>query len=89
MWILARNLEEGYFQLWYRGAVRDDLATSVHLPPAQKDCPTPSEACWLRFEAPPVREFWVEIQTKSGTVGWSKRPADFSAHAGCSGPSGD
>lgn len=36
MWILARNLEEGYFQLWYRGAVRDDLATSVHLPPAQR-----------------------------------------------------
>jgi len=23
LWILARDLEEGYFQLWYRGAIRD------------------------------------------------------------------
>ena len=86
MWILARNLEEGYFQLWYRGAIRDDLAKDVDLALAKKDCGTPSEACWLRFEAPSPQEFWVRIETKSGTAGWTKRPADFTASAGCPGP---
>ena len=89
LWILARNLEEGYFQLWYRGAVRDDLAKEVDLALAKKDCRIPSEKCWLRFEAPPVQEFWVEVETKSGTAGWTKRPADFTASAGCPGTSGD
>jgi len=29
MWILARDLEEGYFQLWYWGKVRDDVAVAL------------------------------------------------------------
>jgi hypothetical protein len=79
IWVLARGLEEGYFQLWYRGEVRDDLAAALDgTPPfAQQNCSRPSAKCWLWADKEPRQEHWVRMQRKDGSLGWSDRAEDF------------
>ncbi|HYQ00563.1 MAG TPA: hypothetical protein VER96_17920 [Polyangiaceae bacterium] len=80
IWILARDLEEGYFQLWYRGAIRDDLLDSLGdgLAMAEEHCSICTPECWLRIEQDSPQEHWVRIRRKSGSVGWIKDVKDFS-----------
>jgi len=79
MWILARDLEEGYFQLWYEGRVRDDVAAALGgAPPfTDDDCAKPSPQCWLWIDREPRQEHWVKLRTRTGTLGWSDRAGDF------------
>lgn len=81
LWILARDLEEGYFQLWYQGKVRDDLAVLLEedLPGSEPGCSKPSHACWLWAERSSPQQHWVRIRTKAGTVGWTNRSEHFRA----------
>jgi hypothetical protein len=84
MWILARDLEEGYFQLWHRGELRDDLASELDLELVGRRCEEkPSETCWLWFDGIPEQVFWVRIRKQDGTVGWTRRPTDFIEGGGC------
>jgi hypothetical protein len=75
LWILARDLEEGYFQLWYQGAIRDDLAVSLEEELSQ--CENPSPKCWLWLDKDSPQEHWVRIRRKDATVGWTHRVQDF------------
>jgi hypothetical protein len=75
LWILARDLEEGYFQLWYQGAIRDDLAVSLEEELSQ--CEKPSPKCWLWLDKDSPQEHWVRIRRKDATVGWTHRVQDF------------
>lgn len=75
MWILARDLEEGYFELWYQGEVRDDLAVSLEEELAQ--CAQPSSQCWLWLAKSYPQEHWVRIRRKNGAIGWTRRADDF------------
>jgi hypothetical protein len=79
MWILARGLEEGYFQLWYRGAVRDELAASLgeDLSFAEEHCGNLSPKCWLWIDKDSPQEHWVRMRVKDGTVGWTRQTTDF------------
>jgi len=79
LWILARDLEEGYFQLWYRGRVRDDVADALQdTPPfAQEQCSKPSPKCWLWVDKAPRQEHWVQMRRKDGMIGWTDRARDF------------
>lgn len=84
LWILARDLEEGYFQLWYQGAVRDDLAVLLEedLPGTAPGCSKSSRECWLWAERSTPQQHWVRMRTKRGTVGWTNRPEHFLAVGG-------
>lgn len=75
MWILARDLEEGYFQLWYQGAVRDDLAESLEDDLTR--CAKPSPQCWLSIGKASPQEHWVRLRRKDASVGWTHRAEDF------------
>jgi len=78
-WVLARDLEEGYFQLWYRGQVRDDVAGELaDAPPfGQTHCSKASARCWLRVDKEPRQVHWVHVRKRDGTSGWSDRASDF------------
>jgi len=72
LWILARDMEEGYFILWFEGRTLDDLdVIDFHL--IGKHCGRGSEHCWLRFATERPQESWVRVRTERGVVGWLQR----------------
>ena len=80
MWILARGLEEGYLELWYRGRLRDEIANDIEseLASAGERCSNRSpEECWLWIDKEPEQEHWVRMHSKDGTIGWTNHPDDF------------
>jgi hypothetical protein len=71
LWILARDMEEGYYEYWYRGQTRGDILINFDL--VGKDCGHGSEDCWLRFAKQPPQEDWVLVRTERGVIGWLLR----------------
>ena len=73
LWILARDMEEGSYQLWFGGETRDDLQEMISFELVGKQCGRGSADCWLRFEREPAQEDWVRVRTERGVVGWLGR----------------
>ena len=73
LWILARDMEEGSYQLWFGGQTRDDLQEMISFELVGKQCGRGSADCWLRFAKEPVQEDWVRVRTERGVVGWLRR----------------
>jgi hypothetical protein len=83
LWILARDLEEGYFQLWYKGTIRDDLAVLIEDSFSKMNCAKPSADCWLWFDRRPKQETWVKLRGRNGSLGWALDPSNFTENASC------
>jgi hypothetical protein len=73
LWILARDMEEGYYQLWFGGEMRDDLQDMISFELVGKRCGRGSADCWLRFTKQRPQENWVRVRTQRGVVGWLVR----------------
>lgn len=73
LWILARDMEEGSYQLWFGGETRDDLQEMISFELVGKQCGRGSADCWLRFETEPAQENWVRVRTERAVVGWLRR----------------
>ncbi len=71
LWILARDMEEGYYEYWFKGRKRGDTLINFEL--VEKNCGRGSEDCWLRFAKPRPQEDWVRVRTERGAVGWLLR----------------
>jgi len=73
LWILARDLEEGTYQLWFQGELRYDLEKMIDFNLVGKRCGRGSEDCWLWFANEPPQEQWMRVRTARGVVGWFLR----------------
>ncbi len=78
MWVLERDMDEGSFNLWYRGERREDLADAIGFGPSDEPCGPPSEQCFLRFAKEPEQKSWFRVKTEHGLAGWTARYQDFS-----------
>ena len=72
LWILARDLEEGYYLLWYQGETRDDLQPAIDQQEHER-CGRGSEDCWLHFAKEIPQQSWVQVTTNRGASGWMLR----------------
>jgi len=75
LWILARDLEEGYYILWYQGETRDDLQPAID-EQQHEHCgrgSRGSDDCWLRFAKEVPQQQWVQVKTNRGASGWMLR----------------
>jgi len=73
LWILARDLEEGYCVLWYQGQTRDDLQTAIDYALEHQRCGRGSKNCWLHFAKEIPQQTWVQVTTNRGATGWMLR----------------
>ena len=73
LWILARDLDEGTYQLWFQGELRYDLEKMIDFNLVGKRCGRGSEDCWLWFAKVPPQEQWMRVRTAQGAVGWFLR----------------
>jgi hypothetical protein len=78
IWVLARDLEEGTFDLWYKGPLHPDSGPGdINLWIDGKHCDRPSPECWLSAGEKTSQEFWVQSRKKDGTNGWTNQPDHF------------
>jgi hypothetical protein len=77
MWILEREMEEGSFELWYRGEKRQDLSAAIDFGPSDEPCGPPSKQCFLHFSKEPKQESWYRVVSQRGLTGWTAREDGF------------
>ncbi len=78
LWLLE-SLGHGSFRVWYRGKTyEEDMAgiSLFELKLANRDCQTPSHACWGRAVDHPQWTWWVRLKTREGIVGWARAPEE-------------
>jgi hypothetical protein len=73
LWILARHMEEGSYQLWFGGETRDDLQEMINFDLVGRRCGRGWAECWLWFAKERPQEDWVRVRTERGVVGWLLR----------------
>jgi len=81
---LLDNLGEGYARVWVAGKIVDVDVTGV-----RDQCTFAGPDCWGEIVNPTPAEhqrdavWWVQIKTRSGATGWTKKTKHFGGMDGC------
>ena len=65
---------EGFTKAWFGGRIYDGLDGSNFFNAA---CETEPGRCAGRVVEQPLREWWVQLRTAAGRVGWTDKPEHF------------
>ncbi|MFO1518280.1 MAG: hypothetical protein U1F57_01235 [bacterium] len=89
---LLTYLGEGFYKIWHQGKVWEEEMTGTDVLRnfcQGSECPqscanSPSKSCWatLPGKIKPA-EWWVQIKTSKGALGWTPKSEQFSGQDSC------
>jgi hypothetical protein len=77
------NHGEGYFGAWFKGFWVEEFDGSGIQDPSGSGC---SRKCNAKLLKPGRTEWWVQIRTRAGKIGWTKENEKFDGKDALAGP---